>query len=159
MHELLVSVPIWTFLVALTGLATTIVGAVWAAGKWLSRQFQESLDVRFEAIEASRTEAQKLWGMRFDPLERHAIEEPKRWDAIQQEVAQVRQDLMGRDLRMVRIESEVQHLPQRGEFARLHERIDDLAEAVHMAGGKLEELTAIRSMMVRINDYLLENKP
>lgn len=104
----------------LVGLLFMFFGAVWAFGKMLLKQIEKRLDERFATQEASRTEAQAHWEMRFIQIEQLARatdremllmrgdlpnQYTRREDTIRnQSVLEARMDALMNEVKMLRIE-------------------------------------------------------
>lgn len=56
-------------IVAVVGLIATLVSGAWALLRVMGAQFKRELTVRFEAMEAARTEGRRQWDERFTRIE------------------------------------------------------------------------------------------
>ena len=74
-------------------------------------------------------------------LDQHISGADKRFDAIEQ--------------RVTRLESALEHAPNRGDIGKLHSRLDDVANAVSRIEG---ENHAMARSLDLINQHLLERK-
>lgn len=150
-----IEIDLWQLASAIAASLAVWITALWVLAQLLGRQFNATLDARFAAMEQARVEGAKLWAQRMEPLERHAEEEPKRWDQFSTQLSGLHREVADKDSRIIRIEEQVRHLPGRDEMSAIRDRIEELTGEVAAVGGKLGALDPMQKALDRINDYLL----
>lgn len=93
MDDIHVVVAPWQIVVFGLALASTIGGALFAAGKILGGQFEKRLEERFRGQDASRAETADLWRREFSDLKTTMRAEGDAWRKVERQLLELKADL------------------------------------------------------------------